>query len=163
MDSNKAEPTKSQQKSVTIEDIEDEDVQNMLNKPKLHEGTTYIIEDVSDDQHIIFNCKNNKEKHNSAHQREEPKWKPHKVPVTTGRVYECQRTPDIQECNIPTLHFTLYKYKGPSQKEEVLLAVMDANLNELNKGKEQLPDLCKKWIESAVDILTGALLHLPPV
>jgi hypothetical protein len=57
----------------------------------------------------------------------------------------------------------LYKYKGPSQREEVLLAVMDANLNELREEEEQLPDLCKKWVESAVDILTGAPPHLPPL
>jgi hypothetical protein len=121
---------------------------------------THIMEDVSDDEHIVFD---NKEKHKSTSQKEESKRKPHKVPVMTGRVYQHPRTPDIQECNIPTLHSTLYKYKGPSQREEVLLAIMDANLNKLNEGEEQLPNLCKKWIESAADILTGAPSHLPPL
>ena len=40
---------------------------------------------------------------------------------------------------------------------------MDANLNELKAEEEQLPDLRKKWVELAADILTGALPHLPPL
>ena len=40
---------------------------------------------------------------------------------------------------------------------------MDANLNELKAEEEQLPDLRKKWVESAADILTGAPPHLPPL
>jgi hypothetical protein len=57
----------------------------------------------------------------------------------------------------------LYKYKGPSQKEEVMLAVMDAHLNELHEEEEVLPDLRKKWMESMVNILTGVPPHLPPL
>jgi hypothetical protein len=81
----------------------------------------------------------------------------------TGRKFEHPRTPDIHECNVLTLHSDLYKYKGPSQQEEVLLAVIDANLNKLNEGEEELPDLRKKWVESATDILTGAPWHLTPL
>ena len=50
-----------------------------------------------------------------------------------------------------------------SQKEEVLLAAMDANLNVLSKDEEQLPDLRTSWVESAKDILSGAPNHLPPL
>ena len=62
--------------------------------------------------------------------------------------------PNIKESSAPTLHSDIYKYRGPSQKEEVMLAVMDAHLNELHKEEEVLPDLRKKWVELVVDILT---------
>ena len=163
MDSTKVEPAKSRRRSVTIKDVEDEDVQNMMNKPKLCEDTTHIVEDLSDDEHIMFDCMNYKEKRDSAPPSKESKRKPYNVPVMTGRKFERPRMPDIHERNVPTLHSNLYKYKGPSQREEVLLAVMDANLNELNESKEELPDLRKKWVESAMDILTGAPPHLPPL
>ena len=69
----------------------------------------------------------------------------------------------MTEHGVPTLHSDNYKYKGPSLKEEVLLAAMYANINELKKGDEDLPELCKKWVEAAADILTGAPSHLPPL
>jgi hypothetical protein len=69
--------------------------------------------------------------------------------------------PNIIEDSVLTLHSDLYKYK-PSQKEEVLLAVMDAHLNKMNEKEQVLPDLRKKWVESAADILTGAPPHVPP-
>jgi hypothetical protein len=40
---------------------------------------------------------------------------------------------------------------------------MDANLNESKREEDQLPDLRKKWVESAVNILTRAPPHLPPL
>jgi hypothetical protein len=64
---------------------------------------------------------------------------------------------------VPTLHSDNYKYKGPFPKEEVLLAAMDANINELKKGDEDLPELRKKWVEATAVILTGAPSHLPPL
>ena len=85
------------------------------------------------------------------------------MPIGTKLKFERPRTPEIEEHSVPTLHSDLFKYKGPSQKKEVLLAVMDVNLNELNEEDEELPDLCKKWVELAVDILTGALPQLPPL
>ena len=69
----------------------------------------------------------------------------------------------MTERSVLTLHSDNYKYKGPSLKEEVLLAAMDANINELKKGDEDLPELRKKWVEAAADILTGAPAHLPPL
>ena len=39
----------------------------------------------------------------------------------------------------------------------------DANINQLKKGDEDLPELRKKWVEAAADILTGAPAHLPPL
>ena len=64
---------------------------------------------------------------------------------------------------IATLHAVPSQYIPLSQKEEVLLAPMDANLNALTKDEEQLPDLSKNWVESAKDILSGAPSHLPPL
>ena len=43
-----------------------------------------------------------------------------------------------------------------------MLAIMDAHLNEMKKEEQVLPDLWKAWLDSAADILTGALNHLPP-
>ena len=85
------------------------------------------------------------------------------MPIGTKLKFKCPRTPEVEKRSVPTLHSDLFKYKGPCQKEEVLLAVMDMNLNELNEDKEELPDLRKKWVESAADILTGAPPHLPPL
>jgi hypothetical protein len=85
------------------------------------------------------------------------------IPVYTGMKYEHPKMPVIEEDSVPTLHSDLFKYKGPSQKEEVLLAVMDANLNELKEEEEILPDLRKKWMENASDILGGAPNRLPPL
>ena len=69
----------------------------------------------------------------------------------------------MTERSVPTLHSDNYKYKGPSPKEEVLLAAMDANINKLKEGDENLPELRNKWIEAAADILTGAPPYLPPL
>jgi hypothetical protein len=47
----------------------------------------------------------------------------------------------MREDSVPTLHSDTRKYTGPSQKEEVMLAVMDAHLNELKEEEQVLPDL----------------------
>src|SRR6202040_924589 len=65
--------------------------------------------------------------------------------------------------NVPTLHPVPSQYIPLYQKEEVLLAVMDANLNVLIKDEEQFPNLRKNWVELAKDILLGAPNHLPPL
>src|SRR6202040_4234783 len=65
--------------------------------------------------------------------------------------------------NVPTLHPVPSQYIPLYQKEEVLLAVMDANLNVLIKDEEQFPNLRKNWVELAKDILSGAPNHLPPL
>jgi hypothetical protein len=46
--------------------------------------------------------------------------------------------------------------RGLSQKENVMLAVMDACLNKMKEEQTVLLGLQKKWVESAVDILMGA-------
>ena len=51
------------------------------------------------------------------------------IPTRSGKRYECPQTPEIKESSVPTLHSNMYKYKGPSQKEEVMLAVMDHQQN----------------------------------
>jgi hypothetical protein len=105
----------------------------MNTKPKLSKDSAYILEDNSDDEQILFdcmdiktNCKNEKSKVNSN--------TPEAIPVSAGKRYKQPR-------------MYLLKYKGPPQKDKVLLAVMDVNLNKLKEGEEVLPDLHKKWME----------------
>src|SRR3984957_19813195 len=87
----------------------------------------------------------------------------YEVPVNTGKRFTCKiPTMDTNDC-VPSLHSVPSQYIPLSQKEEVLLAAMDANLNMLMKDEEQLPDLRKNWVESAKDILLGAPSHLPPL
>src|SRR6202453_4894875 len=124
------------------------------------------MEDDSDDDQVLLECMNYKKK-NTASVPKTPAQTSKgldciEVPISTKLKFECPKVPEIEECSIPTLHSDSFKYKEPSQKEEVLLAVMDVNLNELKDGEAQLPDLRKKWVESAADVLTGALPHLPP-
>jgi len=126
------------------------------------------MEDDSEDDQVLLERMNYKETKDASSIPKTPA-RPSKgpdcveVPIGTNLKFERPRTPEIEERSVPTLHSDLFKYKGPSQKEEVLLAVMDANLNELNEDEEELPDLRKKWVESAADILTRAPPHLPPL
>ncbi|KIM82398.1 hypothetical protein PILCRDRAFT_7799 [Piloderma croceum F 1598] len=121
IDSTNVEPLKSRRSPITIEEIEDEDVH--------------------DDKQIVFDRIDTKttRKHEKSNKQNTHK----DVPVFTGKKFKRPRTPEIGENSVPTLHSNLYKYKGPSQKEEVLLAVMDVNLNELKEEEEVLPDLHK--------------------
>src|SRR6202050_1097604 len=150
-----------------MEEVEDEDDIGMRSKAQLSQSCPHIMEDDSDDNQVLLEHPNYKEKKNMESVPKTPaqlsKGLNHtEVPISTKLKFKRPKAPEIEECSVPMLHSDSFKYKGPSQKEEVLLAVMDANLNELKEGEEQLPDLCKKWVESAVDILTGAPPHLPP-
>jgi hypothetical protein len=128
-------------------------------KTKLNHDSTYILESDDDEEHIVFNRVESKEKRKSK----TPKSSTINPPVRTGRKFERLKAPDMRESSVPTLHSDTQKYTGPSRKEEVMLAIMDAHLNELKEEEEVLPDLRKAWLESAADILTGAPTHLPPL
>ena len=65
------------------------------------------------------------------------------TPVCTGRKFECLKAPDMQENSVSTLHSDMQRYKGPSQKEEVMLAIMNPHLNELKEEECVIPDLQK--------------------
>src|ERR1700722_4123189 len=82
-------------------------------------------------------------------------------PVNTGKRFTCKIPTTYTNDSVPTLHSVPSQYIPLSKKEEVLLAVMDANHNVLMKDEEQLPDLRKNWVELAKDILSGAPSHLP--
>src|SRR3984957_7291225 len=84
-------------------------------------------------------------------------------PVHTGKRFTRKILTTDTNDSVPTLHSVPSQYIPLSQKEEVLLAAMDANLNALTKDEEQLSDLKKNWVESAKDILSGAPSHLPPL
>ena len=147
-----------------IEEVEDNDIHKMNAMNKLDADSIHIMESDDDDEQILFERQNTKETRKCWDvPQDQPKGKLPEVPSYYGKCFKCKSAPKMTECSILTLHSDNYKYKGPSLNEEVLLAAMDANINELKKGDEDLPELCKKWVEAAADILTGALSHLPPL
>src|ERR1700722_13270990 len=83
--------------------------------------------------------------------------------VLTGKQFTRKIPTMDTNDSVPTLHSVPSQHIPLSQKEEVLLAAMDANLNALMKDEEQLPDHGMNWVESANDILSGAPNHLPPL
>src|ERR1700720_3289703 len=87
----------------------------------------------------------------------------YEVPVNTGKRFTRKIPTMDTNDSVPTLHSVPSQHIPLSQKEEVLLAAMDANLNALMKDEEQLPDLRKNWVKSAKDILLGAPSHLSPL
>ena len=135
----------------------------MNTKDKLSSDSIHILESDSDDEQIMFQRMDYKRDHKDMNPKAKVTNTRPKIPISTGKQFERPKTPEVGERSVPTLHSDLFKYKGPSREEEVLLAVMDANLNELKAEEDQLPDLRKKWVESAADILTGAPPHLPPL
>jgi hypothetical protein len=130
-------------------------------KVKLNSDSTHIFESDDEDKHIVFDRMDYKEKRKSnPPKKKDSMSSPIYPPVYTGRKFKRLKAPDMQESSVPTLHSTL-KYTGPSRKEEVMLAIMDAHLNEMKKEEQVLPDLWTAWLDSAADILTGAQNHLP--
>ena len=114
---------------------------------KLDADSIHIMESDDDDEQIVFEHQNKKEtqQHRDIPQ-EKPKDKLPEVPYYYGKRFKHKNAPEMTERGVPTLHSDNYKYKGPSPKEEVLLAAMDANINELKKGDEDLFELCKKEV-----------------
>jgi hypothetical protein len=111
-------------------------------KVKLNSDSTHIFESDDDDEHIVFDQMDYKEKRKSDPPRKKNSVSsPIDPPVYTGRKFECLKAPNIQENSAPTLHSDAPKYTGPSQKEEVMLVIMDAHLNEMKKEEQVLPDL----------------------
>jgi hypothetical protein len=132
-------------------------------KVKLNSDSTHIFESDDDDEHIVFDQMDYKERRKSDPPRKNSKSSPIDPPVYTGRKFKRLKAPDMRESSVLTLHSDTLKYTGPSRKEEVMLAIMDAHLNEMKKEEQVLPDLRKAWLDSAADILTGAPNHLPPL
>src|SRR6267154_2019962 len=129
MDSTKVEPSKLRQ-NVTIEELDDEDIQKMNAKEKSR-SDSLLEENIDDEQ--MFDQIN---RHVPRKAREKTTLA--EVPEAHGNKYHQPTTPDMFECHVPTLHSDTYKYKGPTAREEVLLAVMDAHLNEM-KEEDELP------------------------
>ena len=102
---------------------------------KLDKNSKHIMEsddDDSDDEQILFEKPKEYLKQdtpNKHHMGREPE-----VPLYYGKKFERKNAPELNdqtEYSVPTLHSDIYKFKGLSPREEVLLAAMDANLNEL--------------------------------
>src|SRR6267154_3231924 len=109
MDSTKFEPSKSQ-RNVTIEEIEDEDIQKMNAKEKSR-SESLLEENIDDEQ--MFDQIN---RHVPPKVREKTALA--EVPKAYGNKYQWPTTPDVFECYIPMLHSDPYKYKGPTAQEE---------------------------------------------
>ena len=156
--------SKSPQNPVMIEEVEDDNIHKMNAINKLDTDSIHIMESDDDDKGILFKCQYMKEtwQHWDIPQ-EKPKDKLTEVPSHYGKYFERKSVPKMTERSVLRLHSDNFKYKGPSPKDEVLLPAMDANINKLKKGDEDLPELYKKWVEAAADILTGAPSHLPPL
>lgn len=92
--------------------------------------------------------------------------KPKNMPKRTAQVssdgrYKEPKVPRLTESVTPTRHSSMLKPSTLTDKQEVLLAALDANLNKIGDNKRQIPALCEAWVDSAADILTGAPPRLP--
>src|SRR6202040_429234 len=161
MESTKVEHAHSRRTNVTIEETEDEDIQRMNVKDKLDASLSYLIDDGKDqDESSRFAMGNTPTPQVRGENKKPTLYDMYEVPVNTGKQFTRKTPTTNTNDSVPTLHSVPSQYIPLSQKEEVLLAAMDANLNALTKDEEQLPDLRKNWVESAKDILLGAPSHL---
>src|SRR3984957_13092198 len=164
MESTKVEPAHSRRTNVTIEETEDEDIQRMNVTDKVDASLSYLIDDGKDqDESSRFAQGNTPTPQVRGENKKPTSYDTYEVPVNTGKRFTCKTPTTDTNDSVPTLHSVHSQYIPLSQKEEVLLAAMDANLNALAKDEDQLPDLRKNWVESAKDILSGAPNHLPPL
>src|ERR1700720_2998201 len=164
MESTKIEHARSRRTNVMVEETKDEDIQRMNVKDKLDTSLSYLIDDGKDQgESSRFTLGNTSTPQVRGENKKPTSYDTYEVPVNTGKQFTHKTlTTDTNE-SVPTLHSVHSQFIPLSQKKEVLLAAMDANLNALAKDEEQLPDLRKNWVELAKDILSGAPNHLPPL
>src|SRR6202040_630182 len=155
MESMKVEHACSRRTNVTVEETEDEDIQRMNVKDKLDASLSYLIDDGKDQGELSrFTLGNTSTPPVRGENKKPTSYNTYKVPVNTGKRFT-RKTPTADtNDSVPALHSVHSQHIPLSQKEEVLLAAMDANINALAKDEEQLPDLRKNWVESAKDILS---------
>ena len=130
-------------------------------KPKLVNSLSLLeSEDESCDKQIVFARQENirKSEYNENNEIDDRS----SIPISMGRKYERPRTPEMKERYVPSIHSNTNKHSKSTGKEEILLATMDTRLDKTPDDMDQIPDLRKKWVESAMDILTGAPPRLPP-
>lgn len=152
-DSTKVEPAKSQYHA-TIEEINNEDNIRMSSKEKLNRLSPFIMESDGDSGDEIL-ITHDKEKQQSSPKLDKT------IPETAGNKYESPKVPHLRSNPNPSMHSDNLKIDELTPRQEVLLAMMDAHLNQMKDEEADLPDLRKKWVESALDILTGAPPRLP--
>src|ERR1700720_3484160 len=153
----KVEHTRSRRTNVMVEETEDEDIQRMNVKDKLDASLSYLIDDSKDQGELSrFTLGNTSTPQVQGENKKPTSYDTYEVPVNTGKRFTRKTPTTDTNDSVLTLHSVHSQYIPLSQKEEVLLAVMDANLNALAKDEEQLPNLRKNWVESAKDILSGA-------
>src|ERR1700720_2572243 len=164
MESTKVEHTRSRRTNITVEETEDEDIQRMNVKDKLDTSLSYLIDDGKDQGESNRFAQGNTPTPQVRGENKKPtSYNTYEVPVNTGKQFTRKTLTTDTNDSVLTLHSVHSQHIPLSQKEEVLLAAMDANLNALMKDEEQLPDLRKNWVESAKDILSGVPNHLPPL
>src|ERR1700720_3111014 len=147
-----------------VEETKDEDIQRMNVKDKLDTSLSYLIDDGKDQgESSRFTLGNTSTPQVRGENKKPTSYDTYEVPVNTGKRFTRKTPTTDTNDSVPRLHSVHSQYILLSQKEEVVLAVMDANLNALTKDEEQLPDLRKSWVELAKDILSGAPNHLPPL
>ena len=147
-----------------IKETEDEDIQRMNVKDKLDASLSYLIDDGKDQgESTRFAMGNTPTPQVRGVNKKPTSYDTYEVPVNTGKRFTRKIPTMDTNDSVPTLHSVPSQHIPLSQKEEVLLAAMDANLNTLIKDEEQLPDLRKNWVESAKDILSDAPNNLPPL
>src|ERR1700677_3423467 len=99
-----------------MEEVEDEDDIRMRSKARLSQSSPHIMEDDSDDDQVLLEHTNYKEKKNTASVPKTP-MQPSiglnhiEVPISTKLKFECPKAPEIEECSVLTLHSDSYKYK----------------------------------------------------
>jgi hypothetical protein len=121
-------------------------------KPKLVNSLSLLeSEDESCDEQIVFARQENirKSEYNENNEIDDRS----SIPISVGRKYERPRIPEMKERYVPSIHSNTNKYSKSTGKEEILLAAMDTRLDKTPDDRNQLPDLRKKWVESARDIL----------
>ena len=147
-ESTKVEHAHSRRTNITVEETEDEDIQRMNVKDKLDASLSYLIDDGKDQgESSRFTLGNTLTPQVQGENKKPTSYVSYEVPVNTGKWFTCKTPTADTNDSVPTLHSVHSQYISLSQKEEVLLAAMDANLNALAKDEEQLPDLRKNWVK----------------
>lgn len=138
----------------------------MTSKSKLPAGIPQVMLDDGLDDQALLDRLDKEERRSGEPERQEkiPDIKAGVEPkIGTKKKYRSPKIPKLLDENNPTLHSEYLKAPKLSDKQEVLLAIMDAQIEEVKEGEEEIPKLREKWVESAADILTGAPPTLPPL
>src|ERR1700723_4396232 len=101
-------------------------------KDKLDASLSYLIDDGKDQgESSRFTLGNTSTPQVRGENKKPTSYDTYEVPVNTGKRFTCKTPTTDTNDSVLTLHSVPSQYIPLSQKEEVLLAAMDANLNAL--------------------------------